>query len=225
VVSNRVDLYTGIHKGQRGRFSEIMMKAGRMDYNDKESLDRLYAELIAFREHMRLHASLEEKFIHPLLSQRVPGGARKLEEDHRTMHQQFDDIVAQFDGIRTRSTESEMRRELVLEFYRAWNRFISFYFMHINEEEESVQPMLWKICTDKELAETFKAILASQNPEELRYDLQIMLPAMNTYERAETINAGRMSMPPQAFQGFLKLAEKVLGPDDWAVLKSKIQID
>lgn len=224
-MGNQVDLYTGIHKGQRGRFSVIMMKAGTMDYNDEESLDRLYYELTAFREHMRLHASLEEKFIHPLLSGRVPGGARKLEEDHRMMHQQFDDIVQQFDGIRARLDESGMRRELVLEFYRAWNRFISFYFMHINEEEENVQPTLWKICTDKELAETFKTILASQNPEELKYDLQIMLPAMNVYERVDMINAGRASMPPQVFQGLLKLAEQVLSPDDWIALKPKIGIN
>jgi hemerythrin-like domain-containing protein len=224
-VGNRVDLYAGVHKGQRARFFRIMMKAGTLDYDDRDSLDRLYDELTAFREHMRLHASLEERFIHPLLSERVPGGARKLEEDHRTMHQQFDDIVAQFEGIRSRASESEMRRELVLEFYRAWNRFISFYFMHINEEEENVQPTLWKICTDKELAEIFKSILASQNPEELKYDLQIMLPAMNTYERAEMINAGRASTPPQAFQGLLKLAEQALSPDDWAALKSKIRID
>ena len=225
MVGNQVDLYTGVHKGQRGKFFGIMMKAGTMDYDDKDSLGMLYHELTAFKEHMYLHASLEEKFIHPLLSERVPGGARKLEEDHRTMHQQFDDIVAQLDGMRARQTEPDMRRELGLEFYRAWNRFISFYFTHINEEEENVQPMLWKICTDKELAETFKAILASQNPEELKYDLQIMLPAMNMHERAEIINAGRASMPPQTFQGLLKLAEQILGSEDWAALKPKIRSD
>jgi hemerythrin-like domain-containing protein len=221
-VSSQIDLYVGIHKGQRVKFFDIARKAGRMAYSDQGSLDQLFDELIAFREHMRLHASLEEKFIHPLLSERVPGGARKLERDHRLMHQQLDDITTQFEGIKTRFAESETRRELVLEFYRAWNRFISFYFTHINEEEENVQPTLWKICINKELADTFKAILASQNPEELKYNLQIMLPAMNIYEQAEIINAGRANIPPQAFQGFLKLAEQVLSPDDWKALKPKI---
>jgi hypothetical protein len=224
-VVDQIDVYTDMHKGQRGRFSEIMMKAGTMDYDDIASIDNLYHDLIALKEHVFLHASLEEKFIHPLLSERVPGGARKLEEDHHTMHQQFEDVAGQLDRTRANSIESEMRGRLVLEFYRAWNRFTSFYFMHINEEEENVQPTLWKICTDKELAETFKAILASQNPEELKYDLQIMLPAMNIYERAEMINAGRANTPPQAFQGFLKLAEQLLSPDDWKALKPKIGID
>lgn len=224
-MSSQLDLYVGIHKGQRGKFFDIARKAGRMDYRDQGSLERLYDEIVAFREHMRLHASLEEKFIHPTLSERVPGGARKLEEDHRLMNQQFDDIVAQFEGLKAKSVESEIGRELILEFYRSWNRFISFYFTHINEEEENVQPTLWKICTNKELAETFRAILTSQNPEELKYDLQIMLPTMNIYEQAETINAGRANTPPQVFQGFLKLAQQVLDPDDWTALKSKIGID
>jgi len=224
-VSTQLDLYAGIHKGQRGRFSDVMAKAGTMDYNDEESLGKLYSELTAFREHMRLHASLEEKFIHPFLSKRVPGGARKLEEDHRRIFEQFDDIVEQFEEIRTKSTHSEMRRELVLEFYRAWNRFISFYFSHINEEEENAQSMLWKICTSNELAETFKTILANQSPDELKYNLQIMLPAMNVYERADLINSARQSILPQAFQGLLKSIEQILGPENWKALEPKIGIN
>jgi hypothetical protein len=224
-VGDQLDLYTGVHKGQRTRFFDIMMKAGTIDYEDKDSLDRLYNELTALKEHVFLHASLEEKFIHPLLSERVPGGARKLEEDHRTMHQQFDDIVAQLDGIRARSTESDMRGRLVLEFYRAWNRFISFYFMHINEEEENIQPMLWKICTAKELDEAHKTMISSQNPEELKYDLQIMLTAVNMHERPEIFYAARVSMPPQVFQGLLKVAEQLLSSKDWAALKLEIGSD
>ena len=224
-MEDQIDVYAGVHKGQRVRFFDIMIKAGTMDYDDKDSLDMLYHELAALKEHVFLHASLEEKFIHPLLSERVPGGARKLEEDHRTMHQQFDDIVAQFDGIRTRSTESELRGKLVLEFYRAWNRFISFYFMHINEEEENAQPMLWKICTARELDDAHKAMISSQNREELKYDLQIMLPAMNMHEQPEMFYAARVSMSPQDYQSLLKFAEQLLNPKDWATLKLEIGID
>ena len=224
-MDDQIDVYAGVHKGQRVRFFDIMTKAGTMDYDDKDSLNMLYYELTALKEHVFLHASLEEKFIHPLLSERVPGGARKLEEDHRTMHQQFEDIVAQLDGIRTRSTESELRGKLVLEFYRAWNRFISFYFMHINEEEENAQPMLWKICTANELDNAHKAMISSQNPEELKYDLQIMLPATNVYERPEIFYAARVSMSPQAYQSLLKVAEQLLSSKDWATLKLEIGSD
>lgn len=71
----------------------ISKAAGTLNINDQNALNALEGELVSFREHMFLHAGLE-KFIHPLLSERVPGGANKLNEDHRIMHKQFDDLVS-----------------------------------------------------------------------------------------------------------------------------------
>jgi hemerythrin-like domain-containing protein len=223
-MNDQIDLYANIHKGQRSRFFKIAMQAGIIDYADQNFLDRLYDELNSFREHMRFHATAEEKYIHPMLSERVPGGARKLEEDHRIINQRFDDLVTHLDATRAQSADLRKRRELTLEFYRAWNRFLSFYFLHINKEEEQVTPVLWKLCTNEELAATFKMIMASQKPDELRENFEMMLPAINLYERVEMIKAGQASMPPEAFQGFLKLTEHVLSPDDWTALKSKLGI-
>jgi hemerythrin-like domain-containing protein len=223
-VSNQIDLYVDIHKGQRSRFFKIAMRAGTLDYDDQSSLEKLLDEISSFREHMRLHADMEEKYIHPLLSEMVPGGARKLEEDHHIINQRFDDLVAHLDRIRSKSGDHEKRRELVLEFYRAWNRFIAYYFMHIDAEEEQVMPTLWKLYTNEELAATFRTILASQKPEELKESFEMMLPAMNLYERVDMLNQGRSTMPPAAFQAFLKLAENLLSPDNWKALKSKLGI-
>jgi len=222
-MNDQIDLYTNIHKGQRSRFFRIAMQAGTLDYTDQKAFDRLYDELNSFREHMRLHADMEEKYIHPMLSERVPGGARRLEEDHRIIIQRFDDLVTHLDETRAQSADLKKRRELTLEFYRAWNRFLSFYIMHINKEEEQVTPLLWKLCTNEELAAAFKAIMASQKPDELRMDFEMMLPAINLYERVEMIGAGRASMPPEAFQGFLKLTERLLSPEEWTTLKSKLE--
>jgi iron-sulfur cluster repair protein YtfE (RIC family) len=68
MMSVQVDLYSTIHKGQRARFFRIAARAGSIDYADHNALDSLYDELRSFKEEMRLHAALEEKFIHPLLS-------------------------------------------------------------------------------------------------------------------------------------------------------------
>jgi len=193
-----------------------------MNHADQKALDRLFDELKTLNEHMHLHAGLEEKFIHPLLSQRVPGGARRLEEDHRIIHQKFDDLVSDFGAVKAKPVDFEKRRELVLEFYRAWNRFLSFYFMHINKEEEQIMPLLWKLCTNEELASTFKTILTSQTPPEITENLEMMLPAMNLQERVQLLGGGRAMMSPEAFQGFLKLAQRVLDLDDWATLKQKL---
>jgi len=224
IMLENVDLYSSIHKGQRSRFFKIAMTAGTTDYNDLKALEKLHGELVAFKQEMYLHASLEEKFIHPVLSNRVPGGARRLEDDHQVMHQKFDDLLSHFEGIIDRSVDFEKRHELALEFYLGWNRFIAFYFSHIDYEEESIQPSLWKLCTKEELANQFKLILADQTPKELMENLEMMFPAMNLSERTLILNMGRASMPPEAFQAALKIAERSLNPDDWLALKSKLGI-
>jgi hemerythrin-like domain-containing protein len=218
-MQSQVDLYTGPHKGQRLRFFTISKAAGTLNVNDENALNMFEGELASFRDNMYLHANIEEKFIHPLLSERVPGGADKLNEDHRIMHRQFDELVACFG-----ETKKKPREELSLEFYLAWNRFTSFYLNHIDYEEEYVMPALWKLCTSDELGEVFKKALAGQTPKELMENLGMMLPAMSQSERAMLLNQGRATMPPEAFLATLKLAERVLAPEDWASLKATLKL-
>jgi len=221
-LKNQVDLYTGIHKGQRARFSMISKAAGTLNTNDPNALSEFEAELASFRDHMFLHANLEEKFIHPLLAERVPGGANRLNEDHRIMHKQFDDLLAVFGEIRKKPADFEKREDISQEFYLAWNRFIVFYFNHVDYEEEYVMSSLWKLCTSEELFNVFRQVMADQTPNQLMGNLGMMLPAMNPAERAMILNQAKATMPPEAFQAVLKLAERVLSPEDWSKLKTMI---
>lgn len=173
---------------------------------------------------MRLHAHLEEKFIHTVLTQRVPGGAKQLEEDHRVIRQEFDNLITHFDSIRTKPVDFEKRGELALEFYRAWSRFIAFYFTHINREEEQIMPVLWKLCTVEELAETHKLMITNQKQEELVEDFEMILPNANLQERVEILGTLRVLTSPEAYQKFLKLAERLLEPNDWATLKTELGV-
>ena len=67
-MQSQIDFYTGAHKGQRAEFSKISKEAGALNPNDKNAITALEGELNMFRENMYLHARLEEKFVHPLLS-------------------------------------------------------------------------------------------------------------------------------------------------------------
>ena len=222
-MTRPIDLYTNTHKGQRLKFSEISNAAGTLNLNDQNTLNSLETALISFRDHMYQHASLEEKFIHPVLSERVPGGADRLEADHRIMHKQFENLAACFGDLKKKPADFEKREELSLEFYRAWSRFIAFYLDHIDFEEDHVMPLLWKLCTQDELAYRFKQIIADQTPKELMANLGIILPALNPAERFMTLKMGQQAMPTEAFQEALNVAEGVLSPKDWAYLKAMLK--
>ena len=141
------------------------------------------------------------------------------------MHRQFDELVACFAEKKNKPADFEKREEMCLEFFLAWNRFLSFYFDHINYEEEYVMPTLWKLCTSDELANTFRKVLADQTPKELIDSYGMILPATSPAERAIILKRGQVIMPPEAFQGTLKIAEHVLTPDDWVSLKKMLKLE
>ena len=203
----------------------ISKAAGTLNLNDENDLTALENAILSFREHMFLHASHEEKFIHPLLSERVPGGANRLNEDHRIMHRQFDELVACFGEIKRKLKDFEKGEELSQEFYLAWNRFMSFYLSHIDYEEETVMPALWKLSTYDELSNIRGKILGDAAPKELMDNLGMILPAMNPTERFTILNQGRATMPPEAFQAGLKIAEHVLSSEDWSLLKKMLKLE
>ncbi len=218
-MEERFDLYGPVHKGQRMTLFNIGIRAGSMDITDAGAFDAFLKDLKNLREEIRSHADLEERFIHPILAARSPGGARPLEEDHEEMHLMLDDMVAQLETTRDRKVPPEVREGMMKEFYHAWCRFVSFYLVHIDGEDEYVQPSLWRLCTEAELMKVFSDILAAQKPEELMYVLGMMLPAMNPKERLELIIGARSAMPPPAFQGVMGLAERVLTPTDYQKLR------
>jgi hypothetical protein len=55
-------------------------------------------------------------------------------------------------------------------------------------------------------------------------NLGMMLPAMSPAERAMLLNQAQATMPPEAFQAALKLAEHVLTPEDFASLKTLLKL-
>ena len=77
-VKERPELYTPIHKGIRSRLFKTSIKAGRIDYADQETVSGFHDEFMSLVANIRRHHALEEEFYHPLLADRVPGGAEKL---------------------------------------------------------------------------------------------------------------------------------------------------
>ncbi len=215
----RFELYGAVHKGQRRAIFNLGIIAGSLDPEDSSALGALMKDLVELKDSIRSHAYLEEKFIHPILSARSAGIARSLEVDHERMHMMLDDMVKQLETTRKKAVPPEAQGDMVKEFYHSWCRFASFYLIHIDGEDQFIQPTLWRLCTDLELMKVFSDIIAYQNPEELMYVLGMMLPAMAPKERVELMARARGMMPTPAFQRVMGLAGRVLTPTDYQRLK------
>jgi hemerythrin-like domain-containing protein len=223
-VDGRPPIYTPIHKGIRNKLFEVSVKAGRIDYADHAALNGFYDEFSSLVASIRGHHTMEENFYHPLLAERVPGGAEKLEEDHQTVEHLMNNLKAHLDRIRSKSTEFEKRRELGLEFYLAFNRFIAFFLNHIDGEEEYYEPALRNLCTIEELEKTEVSLIGSQKPEEGLQNLQMMLAAASVADLAELMARARAALPPEVIQGGFQLAQGIMSAQDLAALKAKLGV-
>lgn len=217
------EIYTTIHKGWRNRLFQMSVRAGRMDFSDQASLNAFRSELGSMVAGIRLHHhNMEEKFIHPLLSARVPGGAERLDKQHRHIDHLLDNLLTHFDGLRTTAADFEKRRDLGTEFYLAFNRFILFFLIHIDQEEEQVQPLLWNLCTVEELETAWRAIIAGQTPEEAAENLDMILSSANLDELTNLLTFARTSLPPDRLRLGLEFAQNVVDPKDWSILKPRV---
>ena len=221
-VKEQPETYTPIHKGLRSRLFKASIQAGKMDCTDEAALSELYDEFNSLVASIRIHHTMEENFIHPLLADRVPGGAEKLEEDHHVVDHLMDNLVAHLDRIRSKPTKFEKRRELTLEFYLAFNRFIAFFLNHIDVEEEHIRPTMWRLCTVEEVTAAVVKLLASQKPEEGMQNMKMMLSAANPDDLAGIITHAKAALPPEAIQAGFQLAESMLSARDFAALKAKM---
>ena len=223
-AKEQANMYTPIHKGLRSRLFKISVKAGTLDYTDRASLKEFYDEFSSLVESIRVHHTMEEKFYHPLLAERVPGGAEKHEEEHQTVEHLLSNLRAHLDRIRGKSAKFEKRKELCLEFYLAFNRFIAFFLGHIDAEEEHYQLTLRNLCTIEELDNAEIALMASQKPEEGLENWQMMLSGANADDLANVVAKARIALPPEVIQAGLQLAEGVVSARDLAALKAKAGI-
>ena len=224
-TESRPEIYTHIHKGWRNRLFQMSKKAGRQDYTDQASLDSFYSELQSVVAGIRLHHhSMEERFIHPLLSARVPGGVERLDRQHRHVDHLLDNLLLHFNAMRSQAAAFEKRREIGLEFYLAFNRFISFFLIHIDQEEEQIQPALWNLCTSEELETAWRAILSNQTPQEAIENLGMILSSVDVDEMGNLLAFAKASLPTEQFKLGSEYAQSVLDADDWSTLRDRLGV-
>ncbi len=224
-MTSKLPLYSGIHKGQRRWLADISIMAGRTDFRKREEVESLLRELRGFMDHLGEHTYLEETFIHPTLAGIVPGCSKRIEAEHKTQHQSFEDIIKGFEMIQGIPREDENLHLVGQELYLTLNRFISTYLIHIDYEEDYVQQTLLNTRTAEELLTTFQSILAAQAPPVLMANLKLMISGLNLPEMIGLFTLAKTLMPPPAFKQMTGEVSGFVGAEKWSAIKARVGID
>lgn len=176
----RIDFYTKVHKGLRAALFTLSQRAAAADYASPASVASLTSDFATLLAKLSAHAGHEERFIHPLLEEKL--GPTGLDAEHAELEALQRELERRLDEV----ASSPAARLAGLAFYRALNAFIARYLQHL-DHEEATMPLLWERCSDHELRAVMARFGASRTLDETLADIGWMLPALSAEESAELI--------------------------------------
>ena len=219
-ASERLNLYTQIHKGLRASMSEVLVRVGRTDPRDADEVAAAVADVRGLIEFARDHLKHEEQIIHPALEARRPGASGETHADHLHHVESFGQIESSLRAVE-RSSGAE-RGRAVERLYRQLALFVAANFEHKHVEETENHAVLCACYSEQEIVELHQKIVASVQPAALMVALRWMLPASNASERAAALAGMQRSAPPPVFAAVLELIRPHLDARDWAKLDAAI---
>ncbi len=185
---NRLDVYTAVHKMQRGRLFTLTIAAGTADPTDTAVRTALAAATESVITELLAHAEHEDRFIHPLLRKHAPAIADKLDAEHVGLDARLDDlrnVAATYAG-----TPDDPNA-----LYRALAAFTAAYLSHLAVEEAGALPALWDTCSDEELTGILVSFNQSRSDTEKLTSLLAQLATLNPPEVARLAAAGLGAVP------------------------------
>ena len=87
----------------------------------------------------------------------------------------------------------KQRDEEGYQFYLEYNQFLSSYLDHMDREERELTEAFYRHCSDHEIDEAFKKIVARTSPQDMSVMLTYMIPAMNPSDRIQFMSKAKAS--------------------------------
>jgi len=163
------------------------------------------------------HADHEDKFILSKIIAQEPQIAGALEEDHVIDHELSKKLGSLLTGLKNASSDEAKEAAAASVFY-ALNEFIAFNLYHMNKEETTLLPLLWRHFSDEEILDMQNNIISSINPEILMEECRWMMRSINNREIQEWLGGVKVSAPPAVYNSFVQMAADELPQERFAAL-------
>ncbi len=132
----RANAITVIHKFIRREmfdFAERLFRAG------PEQIPEIRAELERLGQLLEGHAAQENARLEPLLRQHDRGLADRLMRDHLSLEEQFETLKHSTEQL---DPSSPTCSATLLRLHLDWNRYLSAYLLHLDDEERTLFAVL-----------------------------------------------------------------------------------
>ncbi len=217
-AKQRAEIFINVHKGLRRGLWSLAMRIGELDWDDDEEVQSAGQEFENMLLFLREHSANEDEIQFSFLEQRAPGTTRKEQEEHRELEYRLDLLEKHWYQL----LREKQREEPGYQFYLEYNKFLSSYLDHMDREERELTEAFYRHCSDSEIDDTFKQIVARTSPQDMSVMLTYMIPAMNPSDRLLFMSKAKATAAPEVFDKVKRLAEKVLKPGGWRKLSTRL---
>lgn len=210
------------HKGLRNLLSQVTLLAGTTDFTDKTQVSRLHQLGRDLFFLLSEHAHDENTVMLAALNQRQPGAGDHNEAEHEIIEKQQAELEEMLETLVAKAQNGEEAEYLAERFYFEMNRFQSGYLLHMLEEEEETQRLLWKYFSDAELIEMRKQIIGRMAPATLLQWFRFAAPYMSHAARLQWLRPVKAAVPPPFFSQIMETLEVVLTGAEFKRLQAEL---
>lgn len=218
MTESRMDLFSTSHKALRAMMNELQLLSGRADYDNAEDFAEIKEKFEFLWQTLHFHAVGEDKFIFPMLEKVNKQRFNHLDSTHHTLDPIMENIEKQFKELEN----TEPKSPAGSMFYATYNKFLSDYYVHINEEEECM-PIFWEHYTDEVLGAEYMKMPSVVPPAVSAYFAKYLFISINKIEAWKFLENVKINAPPPVFTMFMDAAEKVMPDVNLSFVKSKLE--
>lgn len=167
------------------------------------------------------HAENEERWVLSVLEMKVPGSADHDHEAHATIDAELGQFRTTLDSVAAMPPSSD-RRTAGENLYHQYNRFLSRYLLHMEDEECNTTELLYACCTDEEILGMTANIMAHSRPDDLEMGLRAFIPAIDKKLRIDFMTSVAYSAPPEVLEWTLGIARETLVEWEYAYMMEEL---
>jgi hypothetical protein len=169
------------------------------------------------------HAGLEDQYVFPDVRAFEPKMIDTLLQEHREVVRRIAGVWKIADEVKTLRNREE-RIEMGDKLNRTANDLFAYYLTHLNGEESTIVPAMWKHFTDEQIVAMRTNVLRSLTPERSAQWNSWLFPSLNINELTGMFMELKKGAPAPVFQNLTRMAEKALGEDRWAAVKARAML-
>ncbi len=218
----RLKAYEIPHKGLRNLLAQVSLRAGNTDFSDPIQVAHLHQLGRHLFHLLTEHAEDENEVTLAQLEQRQPGAAQHNTAEHEIIEAQQSRLEDLLERLVMEARRGSDVTQLAEEFYFEINRFQSGYLLHMLEEEEETQRLLWNNFTDAELLDIRRQIIARISPADILLWYQYSTPYLNHHDRVQWLRSAKAQAPAPFFGQIMAVLQSALPNADFRRLEREL---